>query len=38
MKWVQIVTGAINFEEELEHASYLLEEVQDEAMAVLEQA
>ena len=36
MKQVWIVTGAINFEEELEHASYLLEEVRDEAMAVSE--
>ena len=35
---MQIVTGAIDFEEELEHASYLLEEVQDEAMAVSEWA
>ena len=36
-KWVRIVTSAIDFEEELEHASYLLEEVQDEAVAVSEQ-
>ena len=36
MKWVQIITGAIDLEEELEHASYLLEEVQDEAVAVSE--
>ena len=36
-KQVWIVTGAIDFEEELEHASYLLEEVRDEAIAVSEQ-
>ena len=36
MKWVWTVTGAIDLEEELEHASYLLEEVRDEAVAVLE--
>ena len=36
MKWVWIVTGAIDLEEELEHTSYLLEEVRDEAMAVSE--
>ena len=36
MKWVWIVTGAIDFEEELEHASYLLEEVRDEVVAVSE--
>ena len=37
-KWVWIITGAIDFEEELEHASYLLEEVRDEAVTVSEWA
>ena len=37
-KWVQIAHGSINFEEELEHASVLLEEVRDEAVAVAERA
>ena len=37
-KQVQIAQGPINFEEELEHASVLLEEVRDEAVAVAEQA
>ena len=37
-KWVRIAHGHINFEEELEHASVLLEEVRDEAVAVVEQA
>ena len=36
-KWVRIAHGLINFEEELEHASVLLEEVCDEAVVVLEQ-
>ena len=35
---MQIAHGPIDFEEELEHASYLLEEVWDEAMAVSEWA
>ena len=35
-KWVRIAQGPINFKEELEHASVLLEEVHDEAVAVLE--
>ena len=33
-----IAQGPINFEEELEHASVLLEEVRDEAVAVVERA
>ena len=37
-KWVQIAHGPIDFEEELEHASVLLEEVRDEAVAVAERA
>ena len=37
-KWVQIAQGPIDFEEELEHASVLLEEVWDEAVAVAERA
>ena len=37
-KRVRIAQGPINFEEELEHASVLLEEVQDEAVAVAERA
>ena len=37
-KQVQIITSAIDFEEELEHTSYLLEEVRDEAVAVSEWA
>ena len=37
-KRVQIAQGPIDFEEELEHASVLLEEVQDEAVAVAERA
>ena len=37
-KWVRIAQGPINFEEELEHVSVLLEEVQDEAVAVAERA
>ena len=37
-KWVQIAHGPIDFEEELEHASVLLEEVCDEAVAVSEWA
>ena len=37
-KWVQIAHGPIDFKEELEHASVLLEEVQDEAVVVAEQA
>ena len=36
--WVRIAQGPIDFEEELEHASVLLEEVRDEAVAVVEQA
>ena len=36
-KQVQIAHSLIDLEEELEHASYLLEEVQDEAVAVSEQ-
>ena len=35
-KWVRIAQGPIDFEEELEHASVLLEEVQDEAVVVAE--
>ena len=38
VKRVRIASGPINFEEELEHASVLLEEVQDEAVAVAEWA
>ena len=38
MKQVWITHGLIDFEEELEHASYLLEEVRDEAVAVSEWA
>ena len=37
-KWVQIAQGPIDFEEELEHASVLLEEVRDEAVVVAEWA
>ena len=37
-KWVRIAQGPIDFEEELEHASVLLEDVQDEAVAVAERA
>ena len=37
-KWVRIAQGPIDFEEELEHASVLLEEVRDEAVAVAEWA
>ena len=37
-KQVQIAQGPIDFKEELEHASVLLEEVQDEAVAVAERA
>ena len=37
-KQVQIAQGPIDFEDELEHASVLLEEVQDEAVAVAERA
>ena len=37
-KWVRIAQGPIDFEEELEHASVLLEEVRDEAVAVAERA
>ena len=33
-KQVRIAQGPIDFEEELEHASVLLEEVRDEAVAV----
>ena len=38
MKRVQITSAPIDFEEELEHASILLEEVQDEAVVVSEWA
>ena len=37
-KWVRIAHHPIDFEEELEHASVLLEEVRDEAVAVAERA
>ena len=37
-KWVRIAHHPIDFEEKLEHASVLLEEVQDEAVAVVERA
>ena len=37
-KWVQIAHGPIDFKEELEHASVLLEEVHNEAVAVSEWA
>ena len=37
-KWVRIAQGPIDFKEELEHASVLLEEVRDEAVAVAERA
>ena len=37
-KWVRITQGTIDFEEELEHASVLLEEVRDKAVAVVERA
>ena len=37
-KRVRIAQGPIDFEEELEHASVLLEEVRDEAVAVAERA
>ena len=36
-KWVRIANGLVDMEEELEHASCLLEAVQDEAVAVSEQ-
>ena len=35
-KWVRIAEGPIDFEEELEHTSVLLEEVRDKAVAVAE--
>ena len=38
MKQVQIAHGPIDLEEELEHASCLLEEVRDEAVTVSEWA
>ena len=38
VKRVRIAHGPIDLEEELEHASCLLEEVCDEAVAVVEQA
>ena len=38
VKRVRIASRPINFEEELEHASVLLEEVRDEAVAVAERA
>ena len=38
MKRVRIAHGLIDPEEELEHASYLLEEVRDEAVVVSEWA
>ena len=37
-KRVRIAQGLIDFEDELEHASVLLEEVRDEAVAVAERA
>ena len=37
-KRVRIAQGPIDFEEELEHASVLLEEVRDEAVAVADRA
>ena len=37
-KRVRIAQGPIDFEDELEHASVLLEEVRDEAVAVAERA
>ena len=37
-KRVRVTRGPIDFEEELEHASVLLEEVWDEAVAVAERA
>ena len=37
-KRVRIAQGPIDFEEELEHASVLLEEVRDEAVVVVERA
>ena len=37
-KRVRIAQGPIDFEEELEHASVLLEEVRDEAVVVAERA
>ena len=37
-KWVRIAQGPIDFKEELEHASVLLEEVRDKAVAVAEWA
>ena len=37
-KWVRIAHHPIDFEEELEHASVLLEEVRDKAVAVAERA
>ena len=37
-KRVRIAHGPIDFEEELEHTSVLLEEVRDEAVAVAERA
>ena len=36
VKQVRIASGLIDFEEELEHASVLLEEVRDEAVVVVE--
>ena len=36
-KCVHIASSLIDLEEELEHTSYLLEEVQDEAIAAAEQ-
>ena len=36
-RWVRIAHGPIDFKEELEHASVLLEEVRDKAVAVAEQ-
>ena len=37
-KWVRIAHGLIDFKEELEHASVLLEEVCDEVVVVSERA
>ena len=37
-KWVQIAQGPIDFEEELEHTSVLLEDVRDEAVVIAERA
>ena len=36
MKWVHIAYGSVDMEEEIEHTSYLLEVVWDEAMVVSE--